>query len=247
MRYDAIYDAMAERAVDSAAVDIKAFMKKMMASGVSVDRVEQLMLEDLETGGPLFGKFFRSLGSAATSSVKAAYSQGVSASTLIEIDKEIADAVAEFDLEDRLEEGDPEAFEQIEEMGGKIPHQWIAELRHTCYKCLPLHGKVTTLDDWRDKGLHPDTIHDGWNEPCHCQLLPLDWMRDEDKGIYGSVRKEVGPLVRNKDIEGVRGGKKTVRGITDADIARAQEAVAKAMQSDEGQKILAILGSSGGE
>ena len=75
-RYDKVYERRARRAVEQGAIDLQTFMEDLVASGVSPDRIEDMLLDDLENEGPVFGKFIRSLTGAATSTVNSAERQG---------------------------------------------------------------------------------------------------------------------------------------------------------------------------
>lgn len=233
-----MYETLAERAIAQAEVDIEAMVQRLLANGARPDVIDGLLVDDLTTDGPIFGKFFRSLEGAATSSAAAAYNQGAGVADLVASETEIDEFLAVNKLDDVIRDADPEDIEAFESEADTEPVTWIAELKNTCHKCLPLHGKTLTRITWRQEGLDPATIHDGWTEPCHCRLVPA---------VVAAGRADLNePLVRNKDLEGVRGGKRTVRGVTQRDLEKAREAADKARQTAQGRKALSLLGRSGG-
>lgn len=234
-RYDRIYERLATRAVRQGGVDIETFMAQMIDAGVSETRLQQMLLQDVEEGGPIFGKFLRSLTGAAESSVLAAERQGDVAGTVAS-DAELQELL---DLADRglVEDADPEALARIEDaVADRIDYTWVAMLVNTCPKCLPLHGSTRLLSEWEELGLHPDTIHEGWNSPCHCSLVPTS---------EAAGRKDlIDPLTRErlKTETGLKASKKTQRAVAQADIAKAQNAVKQAANSLEGRRTLRLLG-----
>jgi hypothetical protein len=243
--YDATYEALARRATDSAVVDVEAFIKRMLSAGYQEDRLRDMLLSDLATSGPIFGKFFRGLETAATQATKEAFNAGATAGELIATDEEVAAMVDRFDLADRLADGDPEALDEVEYAGDLKTFMWVAALKNTCHRCLPLHGKINTLSNWKT-GRTPDglptvpvLIHEDWGSKCQCRLVLADNMS------VGA--NTMAPLVRNTDVMGERGGRKTIRGVTGQDIEKAQRAVTKAMDTEEGRAILRMLGQSQGE
>ena len=245
MRYDTTYETLARRATDSAVVDVEAFIARMLSAGYDEGRLREMLLADLASSGPIFGKFFRGLETAATQAVKAAYNQAAAAGELIASDEQIAAWVDEFDLADQLADGDPEALDEVEMAGDAKTFVWVAALKNTCHRCLPLHGKVNSMANWK-AGQTPDgmptvpvLIHEDWGSKCQCRLVLADNMSVADNTLA--------PLVRNTDAMGIRGGRKTIRGITGQDIEKAQRAVSKAMDSEEGRAILRLLGQSQGD
>jgi len=236
MRYDTIYATLAERAVDTGLVDIKAFVSRMVATGASLETSEEQMIADLMEGGPLFGKFFRNLEGAAEEAVAAAHRQGVSAGELIASDADLEKELADFDAQRALEDADPEMLEEVEMEGEHRHYMWVAELRNTCHVCMALHGKVLPQWAWEERGLEPGNVH----PRCACR-----WVLVDHKEAYSQERAEAGVLVRNKDASGIRGGKKTIRGVTQHDVDRSLRAADAAMKTPEGRAVLRALGQTG--
>ena len=236
--YAQIYSRFADRAVRQSAIDMETMIDQLASQGVPIDRIEQLMLDDLEKDGPIFGKFLRSLTGAAESSVMAAERQGdIVGTASVREDLQRFLGRSEFGLE--LDEADPEALEKAEsDLADRLNYTWVATLINTCYQCLPLHGKTQSYADWLSSGLHPDTIHSGWTSTCHCSLIPAEMMEIVDPTEAGARKQWVDPIVREK----IKGAGHTQRAIAQADIDRARDAVAKALETDEGASILRQLG-----
>jgi hypothetical protein len=229
--------------MQEAVLDLKTFIENMADSGVGQARTEQLLLQDLEEGGPIFGKFTRSLSGAVSSSVAAAGRQG-----------EVAGAMSASAARQRFlnlaqpgeaiqaarDMADPEALGEIEQAASGIMMTWVCALEKTCHMCLPLHGSRALLGEWRERGLHPDSIHSnaGWVSKCFCSLVPTD---------EAEPRKDLNaPLVRmkNKSATGLKVSKKTSRSIVQTDIDKALAAKEKAMNSLEGRRTLRLMGQS---
>jgi hypothetical protein len=244
MRYDTIYTLLANRAIAQGMVDLETFVAQMVGLGASPEHIEGLLLQDLETNGPIFGKFFRSLRGAATASVANAGNQGAMAGRMLTKPKTMERYFPTDTLEDvtaAIQNAGPETLERIEQTSDDMPLMWQAMLKDTCHRCLPLHGRVLYGSQWKERGLHPSTIHGGWQSDCHCRLIPQE-------ETEGGLKDQTAVLVRNKDVTGLRGGKKTVRGLTQYDIEKAIDARNKALQSEEGRRILRRLGQTvGGE
>lgn len=232
-RYDEVYARLADRAVRQGVVDFESFVEQMASQGVPIDRIEDLLLQDLENNGPIFGKFVRSLVGASESAVMAAERQGDIAGTALA--KQFLDRQR---LGLALDAADPEALEAIEaELADRIPYTWVATLEKTCHRCLPLHGKTQLMGEWLAQGLHPDSIHQGWTSSCHCSLVPAD--------EAGKHKDLINPLVRTKVID-AKGVKRTQRAVTQLDVEKAQRAVAEALASDIGRAVLRQMGAVNG-
>ncbi len=230
--YRKTWDSLASRAVKQSTIDAETFLKRAEAAGMSPKQVSQRLIADLENDGPIFGKFTRSLAGAASSSVLAAERQGVMAGT-IQGDEELSRLLDLADVEDAIEEADPDELEDLEKAAGTDDEEfmWVCTLKNTCHECLPLHGKILTMGEWKERGLLPELMHDGWKSDCQCHLVPATSAKD---------RKDlIDPLVRNK----IPGGKRTTKGVLQADVDRARSAVAKANASEAGRRVLRALGS----
>jgi hypothetical protein len=234
-RYDRVYARLAKRAVKQGAIDLETFIEQMLDAGTSLIRTEQLLLEDLENNGPIFGKFIRSLSGAAESSISAAGNQGELAGHAI-TDKELRRQLTIADSGEYFravhDEADPDVLQAIEdELADDVKLTWIATFANTCHLCLPLHGTAMTLREWMDRGLHPDTIHSqqGWVSSCYCRLEPQEFAEREDLKA---------PLARTK-----QGNKRTMRAVAQKDIDKAIAARDKAMESIEGRRTLRALGT----
>lgn len=270
MRYDRAYSTAIKRALEASDVSLRSFIERSTEAGMGAKAVAARLVEDLETGGPVFGPFLRSLEGAARGSVVAAYRQGSIAGQIkaraagreslkrLRALRRVEDPLATpkgrgpksrpfadekivTDIDATIESADPEGLEQIERLADTVPHRWIATMVNTCHRCLPLHGHVNTLAGWREAGFHPDTIHDGWASDCQCSLVA----EDEDDGRAAALA----PLLRTK-IRDPKTGKslgRTVRAVTQADIDKALAARDAAMQSIEGRRTLRLIGESQGE
>lgn len=237
MRYPRKYSIRAQKAVETGLVDFEALVEELTDDGVPVERINELLVEDLEEGGPLFGKFFRSIEMAGDMSIGVAESQASNVAEILDLDAEIAKLAQDTRIDGRsvaelAREGDPQALELVEDTAEQQELTWICTLRRTCELCLPLHGVTLSREEWRDKGLRPRSIH----PRCECDWVPAELARDRDDLID--------PLVRNKVGE-EKGGLRTIRGVSSRDIERSQEAVAKAMKTKQGRKMIKLLGQSG--
>lgn len=232
-RYDQVYDRLAERAVENGIRDMLSFIRGLEEERVPTATIERLLIEDLETSGPVFGKFLRDIGVAASSSVRAAFDQGTSLGVIdgsAELLRALSAAGRVESLQKAVEDGDPEAAEVLgEEFLDHIEHRWVAVLVNTCPICLPLHGREMTLDQWRERGLVPgDTMHPN----CRCTLVPSHTVPSRDDLLS--------PLRRAKVDE--PGSRKTARRVSQADLDRAIEARDQALKTEAGRKVLARLG-----
>jgi len=232
-RYDKIYSTLAKRAVLQGGVDIETFMERAAEAGMPAAALEERLLRDVEEGGPIFGKFIRSLTGAATSSVMAAEQQGEAAAQAY-----AEEMISLAELEDVINDADPDDLQDIvDKLADDSPMIWVATLLNTCDRCLPLHGIVMTRAEWAEAGLDPSTIHDGWESECHCDLTEYDMTEEDRKAI-------VAPLVRErvKSETGLPGVKLTQRLVAQKDLDRSVAAVEKAKESLEGRRTLRLMG-----
>lgn len=236
MRYDLLWSTLSRRAVLQGGINADAFLELAQASGMGADEVERRLLDDLENDGPIFGAFMRQLSAAANSTVMAAEQQG-SLMAVIDGDAELARLLDIESMDDVIDAADPETLDAIDRaVASRAELTWVATLVNTCPRCLPLHGHTRTLEEWRSLGFSPESIHDGWNSSCHCQLVPV-----KDAGPRDDL---LAPLVRMK-AEAPKGVKRTVRMVAQQDLERAIEATRKAQQTEEGRRTLRLLGQSG--
>lgn len=242
-RYDDIYAILAERAIGQGALDFKTFLRTSAARGISADRIEEMLEHDLDTGGPIFGKFLRSLTGAASNAVSTASYQAMLAASLdIDGDAELERLTGLSKMDDVIEEAGPEDMEAVGGLANETPMIWIATMVNTCHLCLPLHGKTMSKAGWEELGLSPISIHanEGWDSACKCKLIVSESTRDRGELIA--------PLLRQKlDLgDGRKGGKRTVRAVTQQDMDKSLDAMQKAMETKTGRRILRLLGQSGG-
>ncbi len=249
-KYTETYEILAQRAVDSATLDIEAFIKRAQSAGMGIEALSDALLNDFETGGPLFGRFMRNITGAASSSVRSAEHQGQVAGS-IRHDPRIRQQIAEEmkasselldlnELDDVIAGADAEQLAELEELTDNIEVTWIATLKNTCHRCLPLHGVTRTRRQWAMLGLNPDTIHGDWNSECQCKFVPA---------VQTTGRKDLTEPLRSVAIpkEDRTLGRKTARVVTQANLDKAVEGVAEAQQSLEGRRILRLLGQAGHE
>lgn len=228
--YRAVYERLANRAVQQGFSNLEAFVGRLVDQGVPSDRIEELLLEDLANDGPIFEAFFRSLGGAADSAIAAAHQQG-STMGAIDANAEIKRLLDLGSLEDVIDDADPDLMAEIEAASAdRLDLTWVATMRNTCHLCLPLHGVTRTRQEWNDLGLDPATIHPGsWSSVCHCSLVEREHFDRDD---------QMAPLLRIKE----KGSRRTVRGVTSANIETAIKARDKALESAEGRRLLRKLG-----
>lgn len=242
-RYDQTWARLAQRAVETGGTSIRTLVQGLVENDVSLERAEQMMREDLQNDGPVFGAFIRQLSGAAASSVMTAARQGEAVGA-IKGDKELMrlTRLAEMDgsVIRALESADPEAAAELEsEILNEQSYTWIAELRNTCHRCLPLHGRTLKLIEWKQLGLHPDTIHQGWDSPCYCRLV-LASQVDGRAELLAPLRR-----VADKSTKGMpKGMKTTLRRVAQADIEKARQVAMEALGSKEGEATLRLLGKS---
>ena len=262
-RYDQLYSILATRSVDQGTVDVQTFIQTQLATGASPESIAEDLINDLENDGPIFGKFLRSITGAANTAVMTAARQGelvgsisneAALQRMFRISRQegsVAEALAartpvggtptitaDTDLDDHfrnaLQNADPESAGVIEDLVlGEQTFMWIAELKKTCHRCLPLHGRKDKLADFKARGTLPENIHSGWDSSCHCRLVPID--------LAEGVEELRAPL-RRVPIE--KGNKRTQRAVMEKDVVAAQDARDKALESLEGRRMLRRLGEA---
>lgn len=239
-RYNDVFRVLANRAVREGVIDIETFVERGMLHGMSAKAVESRLIADLDSGGPIFGKFVRSMSGAAASATLAASKQGEAVARAY---AEKLISLSEYD--DILDAADPAEMEDV--AGGLAKttlYMWVATSTNTCDRCLPLHGKILTMDEWAglrdelglDYDADPETIHDGWDSFCHCHLTPTDEIDDPNEVTAPLVRQ------RLESATGLKGQKRTQRSVAQRDIEKAIAAVAKAQENLEGRRTLRLMG-----
>lgn len=239
-RYDKIYEVLAERAVASGMVDIEAFIKRALTGGMSNESIATSLLNDFESGGPLFGRYMRSLTGASGASVRAAVRQGETIGMLAhesrvlkELPPEAAAQLELYSIEDVIKGADPEQLEALEELTDNVSMTWVCALKNTCHKCLPLHGQTRTRREWALKGLDPETIHEDWVSECKCRMVAA---------AQTTGRQDLTEPLRRVAV-GDKGAKRTARAVTQAHFEKAQDAVEEAMKTPQGRALLREMGS----
>lgn len=242
-RYDRMYAILARRAVKEGGIDVESFVDQALEVGISPERIQEMLLEDLANDGPLFGRFFRTLTGAAETAVLTAERQGFDVGVLAEdvADKRIAELRRIVNMDDALTEADPEKLAEIEQAGASmVEYTWIALMQNTCHLCLPLHGHSRTKEEWQELGVLPDTIHvnAGFVSKCRCTLVP--------RNVAEGRADLQAPLLRNKLVSdtGLKGSKRTARGVAQQDLDRAIAARDKALESEQGRRTLRLLGKT---
>lgn len=235
MNYSHLYAIRAQEAVDTGSVRFEALVDQLLADGVPAERINEMLTEDLETGGPIFGKFFRDLGMAGDMTISTAEQQGSSAAEAASLDDDIRAFIEESERDGRsaaelLREGDPEALEQVEILADDQELTWIATMRNTCSQCLPLHGKSLPRREWRERGLRPRGMHPN----CECDFVPTELAADRSD-LLAPLKRAIVPGQ-------VKGGRRTQRAVTQADVDAALAARDAAEKTPEGRKILRLLG-----
>lgn len=241
MRFDEIFNSLVKRASGSAKLDMEALVESAINAGMSPKAVETRLLKDLREGGPIFGKFMRSLAGATEAAAQAAYRQSLAISGA-EARAQLSRLEAIADAEFALDELDPEGMADAEEAATEdVQFTWVAELVNTCHVCLPLHGQSMTLPEWREEGFDPATIHqkEGFNSLCHCR-----WVETSQLGPRAET---IGPLVRVavKTETGLRLSRKTAKAVMQSDLDRALKAAEKALGSSIGRRTMREMGRSG--
>lgn len=241
MRYDKVFTNRVERALLAARGDLEAFFRDAIDLGMDPSMVEQVLLDDLASDGPIFGKFLNNITGAATSSTAEAIRQGDFIGQLHGSRKLAGTDVSvlsDSDIRKLALSGDAELAEQYKDaVSEHVEFMWVSDFAvNTCDRCLPLHGSVDTMRGWESRGLHPSTIHSGWNSRCHCQLVRSDKATDELSA----------PLARSKleSKTGLKGNRRTARSVTQQDIDKARAAVEKAKESLTGRRTLRLLGQA---
>ena len=235
--YAELYAIRAQRAVDSGVIDFNALVDQLVADGVPTERINQMLVDDLENNGPIFGKFFRALEQSGDMAISHAEHQGSTAAEAISLDDEIAAFVRETERDGRsmaqlAQEGDAEALDTIEGLDDDREFTWICTMRKTCSQCLPLHGRTMSRREWRELGYRPRGMHPN----CECDWVPAELAAD---------RKDlVAPLRRNIEPGQVKGGRRTVRAVTQNDVEAALAARDEAIKTPEGRRILRSLGET---
>ena len=144
------------------------------------------------------------------------------------------------DLESVVDDADPDTLEAIAlEVAPLMRVVWVATLRDTCHRCLPLHGTEMLLSEFDELGLSPATIHGGWTSECNCRRIPTN----DSQGRAENMQ----PLRRIRVKGTPRGTKKTMRAVSQVDLQKSIEASLAAQESKEGRKILRLLGRVGAE
>ena len=236
MRYDKVYQILAKRAVEQGGLNIKTFVELAKSSGMSEQRIGELLMDDLNSAGPIFGKFFRDLTGASKSTIIAASQQGEALAVAVQ-----ENLMTLADMEDAANAADPEALATVEDSLDDVPFVWVAALKRTCHLCLPLHGVTRTQRQWRDLGLQPGPggIHDkeGWGTPCYCHFV---------RAAPGVATDELQPLRRAaiRTTTGLKGSKKTVRAMSSEDLRASLKARDEAMESVVGRRQLRLLGEA---
>lgn len=234
MDYSELYAIRAQKAVDTGVVDFNALVEELIGDGVSAERINSMLIDDLENNGPIFGKFFRSLGYAGGASIKVAEVQGATAAELMSLDDDIAAFAEEARLGARVRDGDPDALQAIEDAAERKRLTWVAALRATCPTCLPLHGKSMTLAEWKELGYRPGAVHPN----CECA-----WMSSELAADYQDLME---PLRREIKPGQKRGGRRTQRAVTQPDVDAAMRERDKALDTKDGRAVMRALGQVGG-
>lgn len=239
MRYDRLYDRLVRRALGQIQLDLESFFEAAIEQGMSLESAQAQLIDDLDNAGPIFGKFLRHVTGAAENTVMEAGRQGVfagelkSSGALAEIE-----GITQADIDAAIDAADPDRLGEIErEAAPRIVQAWIAELVNTCYKCLPLHGVEMLAEEWDARGLHPASMHDGWVSVCHCRRIDVRLVADRDELIA--------PLLRT-NVTKVKGARKTARAVAQQDIDKSLQTVARVRESQEGRRVLRLLGTSGG-
>jgi len=244
-RYDRAFAIRARRAVAHGIADAETFQALAAESGVSIERIAEMLQADLENEGPIFGKFMRSLRGAATSAVGEAQRVGMKLGSPESV-ANLKDLVSLADMEDVIDDADPEELERLDDAAGDPLLMWVAMLVKTCNDCLPLHGAVMHQSQWEERGLVPGpggTMHEGWNSECQCK-----WVAVKDES--GTARKEMmAPMTRlpKKDENGKPIKGRTVRAVSQLDVDKARAAVDKAKETEDGRRTLRLMGSVGAD
>jgi len=223
------------RAMDVAEADLIAIFEQAEVTGMGADALAELLVEDLQSNGPVFGKFVSNVMGASEASVLEAQRTGTAIGELYRLPQMTAHE------KELLFAGDPEQMALIEEEA--VMHErytWIAENINTCALCLPLHGHTMTRAEWQDSGSDPSSIHTlhGFNSHCHCALVFEE---------YAANRKDLmAPLARNplESKRGLKGNRRTARSVLQKDLDKSLAAVEQAQATEKGRRTLRLLGKS---
>lgn len=230
------------RALKNADGDLDLLFSQAEDLGTTPDALERMLLNDLANNGPIFGKFLSNLMGAAESGLTSAQRAGITAGQITPQQRaDILGDMSDDDYERLVFGGDPDDLEAIESsMASREELVWVAELVNTCHLCLPLHGTALTLEEWRETGYDPETIHvnAGFNSDCKCRLVP--------RRLTEGREDLMAPLKRNQ-LEGkggIKGNKNTARAVAGEDLEKAVKAMEKARDSEKGRRTLRMLGQS---
>jgi hypothetical protein len=237
---------LANRALKLASIDLETFVASSLENKMSEAALQKNLINDLETEGPIFGKFLRNLTGAAPAATQSAHRAGIRAGEIADAadsdpEGEIARLVKlnNTDIGEIIDSGDPDALDELMKMAAPvIDLMWVAELVNTCELCLPLHGVVRTAEEWAEKGLDPETIHPAeWNRDCQCRLIDVT-KRDR--------KADMEPLVRipQKTAGGKSVSRRTVRSIAQKDLDKSLVALEKAKQTVAGRRAIREMGKA---
>ena len=227
-RYDQVWEDLVQGAVEQFDVSLRRLIRNARTLGMTEDAIEASLIDDINNEGPVFGPMLRSLSGAAVNTVLVAERQGEVMGRL-----RVLQNIAEID--GVVDDADPELMDLLEknELDDEIL-QWVAALRNTCHRCLPLHGKRLARREWRERGLDPSTIHEGWNSACHCSLVPAD-VTDRNETLA--------PILRTAQ----KGQKRTARNLTQRDVEKALTKRDELLSSQEGRRMMRLLGTANQE
>jgi hypothetical protein len=144
MDYSILYQTLATRALALAEVDLETFIENALGAGMSPDVLNEQLINDLTTEGPLFGKFLRNLTGASQAAALQAHRQGTRAGEMIgKTDLDDLLELNQLDIGAILDSGDPSELERLDVITApEVALMWVAELINTCHLCLPLHGTI---------------------------------------------------------------------------------------------------------
>jgi len=233
-----------QRALRLAEGDLEALFANAADLGMSDEALASRLVTDLETNGPIFGRFFENLMGATEQSILSAQRQGIFIGEALADGQEAVAArlgdLSDDDWTELVGGNNPDAMEAFER--GVLDDQeytWVAALVKTCRFCLPLHGKTMKKSEWAESGWDPETIHliNGFNSPCYCRFVLSDTAKDDESA---------GPEVLRRDVietkSGLRGNKRTARAVAQKNAEKADEAAEKANQTLSGRRTMRELG-----
>jgi len=229
------------------ALNIEARAVALAGAGIGADDISNLVISDLADGGPIRTAYLKSLKTAArimivekmrcgeadchtalsmprTHDIAKIKGNGIDYDGRVKKLKRLAKAIitATNNGEQALER---EGFTNL------IDFVWVAELKRTCPRCLPLHGSVLTLKEWKKRGKLPSIIHSDWLSVCHCRLIP--------NRIAVSLEEIIAPLKRAK----IKGTSKTRRAIEVRNERKASKGADVAARTTSGRRALRELGA----